>query len=127
MPRTEGAPQFSTEARIGFEIALREVEHQAEHWDTADHGPTGHLIAEALRSSVDIARNGGVDCKHRKWRCTFVARTGGQAGAGFTSLEEARRFAQRHAEAIGVDGEWVEERGNWMLSTIAGNYFVTRT
>jgi hypothetical protein len=51
---------FSADAKFGFELALREVEHQAEHWDTADHGSTGHLIAEALRASVDIARDGGL-------------------------------------------------------------------
>jgi hypothetical protein len=124
--RTGSNPQFSAEAKIGFEAALREVDHHAEHWDTPDHGSTGHLIAEALRSSVEIARRGGLECKHREWRCTFVARTGGQAGAGFSSAEEARQFAQRHAEAIGVDGDWVEDDGYWLLSTIVGNYFVTR-
>ncbi len=64
--------QFSAEAKIGFEAALQEIEHQAEHWDTPEHRATGHLIAEALRSSVSIARDGGLQCDHRGWRCTFV-------------------------------------------------------
>jgi hypothetical protein len=49
----------------GWLAALEEIEHQALHWDTPDHGPTGHLIAEALRSAVDIARHGGLRCEHR--------------------------------------------------------------
>jgi hypothetical protein len=44
---------------------MLEFEHQAEHWDTPEHGETGHLIAQALRAAVDIARGGGLDCKHR--------------------------------------------------------------
>jgi hypothetical protein len=57
--------QASVEAKIGFEAALQEIEHQAEHWDTPEHRATGHLIAEALRSSVSIARDGGLRCEHR--------------------------------------------------------------
>jgi hypothetical protein len=44
----------------------------------------------------------------------------------FTSAEEAKQFARRHAEAIGVDGERVEDSGYWLLSTTAGNYFIAR-
>ena len=47
-------------------MALQEFEHQAEHWDTPDHGQTGHLIAEALRAAVEIARDGGLQCEHRQ-------------------------------------------------------------
>ncbi len=50
----------------GWDAALREIEHQAEHWDTPEHGETGHLIAEALRAAVSIARGGGLDCVHRQ-------------------------------------------------------------
>jgi hypothetical protein len=42
-----------------------ELEHQAEHWDTPEHGETGHLIAQAHRAAVDIARAGGLKCEHR--------------------------------------------------------------
>jgi hypothetical protein len=44
---------------------LLEFEHQAEDWDTPDHGEIGHLIAEAIRAAVDIARAGGLKCEHR--------------------------------------------------------------
>jgi hypothetical protein len=50
----------------GWLAALEEIEHQAVHWDTPDHGPTGHLIAEALRAAVEIARAGGLQCEHRQ-------------------------------------------------------------
>jgi hypothetical protein len=52
----------------GWEAALQEIEHQAEHWDTPDHRETGHLIASALRAAVDIARSGGLQCEHREQR-----------------------------------------------------------
>ena len=50
----------------GWEAALLEIEHQAEHWDTPDHGDTGHLIAQALRTAVEIARAGGLNCEHKQ-------------------------------------------------------------
>jgi hypothetical protein len=52
-------------AHDGWEAALLEFEHQAEHWDTPDHGEIGNLIAQALRSAVDIAESGGLRCEHR--------------------------------------------------------------
>ena len=58
-------PNFREGAKVGWEAALLEIEHQAEHWDTLEHGATGHLIAEALRAAVDIARSGGLQCEHR--------------------------------------------------------------
>jgi hypothetical protein len=43
-----------------------EFEHQAEHWETPDHGEMGQLIAQALRAAVEIARAGGLRCEHRQ-------------------------------------------------------------
>src|SRR5579884_971013 len=61
-----GSPQdFGAGAKIGWEAALLEFEHQAEHWETPDHGEVGHLIAQALRAAVEIARTGGLRCEHR--------------------------------------------------------------
>ena len=51
--------------QTGWDAAWLEVEHQAEHWDTPDHGDTGHLIAEALRAAALIGRAGGLRCEHR--------------------------------------------------------------
>lgn len=58
--------RFRTGAKTSWETALLEIEHQAEHWDTPDHGETGHLIAQALLAAVDIARAGGLQCEHRQ-------------------------------------------------------------
>jgi hypothetical protein len=60
--------RFQPGASAGREAALLEIEHQAEHWDTPDHGETGHLIASALRAAVDIARSGGLRCEQREHR-----------------------------------------------------------
>ena len=69
MAQQERIPNLREGAGVGWEAALLEIEHQAEHWDTADHGETGHLIAEALhsaRAAVEIARAGGLKCEHRQ-------------------------------------------------------------
>jgi hypothetical protein len=62
-----------------------------------------------------------------EWSCTFLGRTGIRAHATFASAEEARRFAERHANATGVESDWVEADGSWVLSTPLGNYRVTPT
>jgi hypothetical protein len=56
---------FRPNAGVGWGAALLEIEHQAEHWDNPAHGEIGHLIAEALRTAVAIARTGGLRCDHR--------------------------------------------------------------
>jgi len=63
-------------AAVGWRAALLEFEHQAEHWDTPDHGETGHLIAQALRAAVEIARAGGLQCEHRSIESPAAARPG---------------------------------------------------
>ena len=49
----------------GWVAALSELEHQAEHWKTPEHGLFGQLVAQALCAAVDIARQGGLRCEHR--------------------------------------------------------------
>src|SRR5947209_4388322 len=61
----ESKHRFRPGAPSGWAAARLELEHQAEHWDTPDHGDTGHLIAQALRSAIDIAQSGGLHCEHR--------------------------------------------------------------
>ena len=65
-PYRRVVPPLGKRARVGWDLALAEIEHQAEHWDTPDHGETGHVIAEALRAAVQIARRGGLACEHRR-------------------------------------------------------------
>ena len=71
--------RFRTGAKTSWETALLEIEHQAQHWDTPDHGETGHLIAQALLAAVDIARAGGLQCEHRKTRSGKAAPMNGAA------------------------------------------------
>jgi len=61
----DDSPHLSREAQIGWEAALLEIEHQAEHWETSEHGDIGLVIAGALRTAARIARAGGLDCEHR--------------------------------------------------------------
>jgi hypothetical protein len=56
---------FRPSAGVGWGAALLEIEHQAEHWDTPEHGELGHLIALAFRAAAEIARTGGLRCEHR--------------------------------------------------------------
>jgi hypothetical protein len=65
MAWVESKQRFRPGAPAGWAAARLELEHQAEHWDTPDHGETGHLIAQALRSAIDIAQSGGLRCEHR--------------------------------------------------------------
>lgn len=57
--------QFTLGVQVGWTAALLEIEHQADHWATPEHGDTGRLIAEALRAAAAIARTGGLRCAHR--------------------------------------------------------------
>src|ERR1051326_3006499 len=63
--RPTSSRRFRPDAGVGWRAAMLEFEHQAEHWDTPEHGETGQLIAQALRAAVEIARGGGLRCEHR--------------------------------------------------------------
>ena len=65
MPAPSRSPEFNVGTQVGWAAALLEIEHQAEHWGTPDHGQVGYLIAQALRAAVEIARTGGLQCAHR--------------------------------------------------------------
>jgi len=65
LEHASAAQEAPASERAGWEAALEEIEHQAMHWDSPDHGQTGHLIGEALRAAVHIARAGGLHCEHR--------------------------------------------------------------
>ncbi len=62
-----------------------------------------------------------------RWQCTFEGRAGRRAHATFTSVDEARAFAERHAQAGGTGGEWVEAASSWLLTTPVGSYKVALT
>jgi hypothetical protein len=93
----ENKHRFRPGAPAGWEAARLEFEHQAEHWDTPDHGETGHLIATALRAAVDIAQSGGLRCEHRGGGLPAVGldASGPQAEVTVTQTAGVRR--RRHA------------------------------
>jgi hypothetical protein len=93
----ENKHRFRPGAPAGWEAARLEFEHQAEHWDTPDHGETGHLIAQALRAAVDIAQSGGLRCEHRDGSLPAV-------GLGDGSAQDESKVSktagdQRHRDA----------------------------
>ena len=53
--------ELNTEHRAGWEAALKEIEHQAQHLQDRGAG-----AAEILREAVRIARAGGLTCEHRR-------------------------------------------------------------
>ena len=60
-----------------------------------------------------------------RWSCAFQAHSGGRATATFDSPEQAKEFADRHAQIIQADGEWTAEADNsWLLRTQTGVYRV---
>jgi len=61
----DDSTHLSQEAQIGWEAALLEIEHQAEHRATSEHADVGLIIAGALRSAAQIARAGGLRREHR--------------------------------------------------------------
>src|SRR5450432_2627151 len=89
----ESKQQFRPGAPAGWQAARLEFEHQAEHWDTPDHGETGHLIAQALRAAVDIAQSGGLRCEHRSGSLPAVGldARGTQAEVTVTHAGDDRR------------------------------------
>jgi hypothetical protein len=89
--------RFRPGAPVGWEAARQEFEHQAEHWDTPDHGQTGHLIATALRAAVDIAESGGLRCEHRGSSRPAVGLDAGCAQAEVTVTQTGDDRRPRHA------------------------------
>jgi hypothetical protein len=55
MPVPTDSPRFGQQSAGNWEAALLEIEHQAQHWDTLDHGETGHFIAQTLRAAARLA------------------------------------------------------------------------
>jgi hypothetical protein len=93
----ESKQQFRPGAPAGWQAARLEFEHQAEHWDTPDHGETGHLIAQALRAAVDIAQSGGLRCEHRSGSLPAVGLDGCGKEAEVTVTHTAGLRHRRHA------------------------------
>jgi hypothetical protein len=59
------------------------------------------------------------------WTCLFRARAGPQARATFSTFEQARLFAERHAGPDSAPFRWNVVGDATMLNTANGTYRVT--
>ena len=60
--------------------------------------------------------------------CVFEGHAGGHARAVFETKEQARRFAERHAEAFNDPGmplDWEDAGAFAVLRTQVGDYLIT--
>jgi hypothetical protein len=64
MPAPGGKPKISARVKTGRDAAVDDIEHQAEHWASVDHGQVGQFIAAVLRAAAGITRSGGLRCEH---------------------------------------------------------------
>jgi hypothetical protein len=61
------------------------------------------------------------------WVCIFDGRAGAHARAMFDTKDQARQFAERHAEAITPSGmplKWEDAREVEVLTTPLGDYLI---
>jgi hypothetical protein len=63
------------------------------------------------------------------WICLYEARGGAKARAVFATEEEARQFAERHAQvtATRMPLKWDDTNDPTMLTTPMGNYWIAQT
>lgn len=55
----------NVEVSAGWQAALRELEHLAEHYAGPINGRYGQMAAGVLRDVLLILRTGGLVCEHR--------------------------------------------------------------
>lgn len=62
------------------------------------------------------------------WVCLFEGRAGAKARAGFATEEQAKQFAERHAQitATGIPLKWNDMSDSTLLTTSAGVYSIAR-
>jgi hypothetical protein len=61
-PNNDEPRSMSAEARAGWEAALGEFAHQADHLEQRG----SHRAAVVLREAIKLARAGGLICEHRR-------------------------------------------------------------
>jgi hypothetical protein len=63
-----------------------------------------------------------------QWICLFDGRAGATARAVFATEEQARQFAERHAQlsASGMPLKWNTINNLIVLTTPVGNYWIVR-
>jgi hypothetical protein len=64
-----------------------------------------------------------------QWVCVFDGRAGSRAPAIFASEEQARQFAERHAQAMTTTGtalKWSDTNHSAVLTTLLGKHWIVR-
>jgi hypothetical protein len=61
-----------------------------------------------------------------EWICLYEGRTGAKASAVFATEEQAKQFAERHAQAStpGMRLKWNDTNMPIVLTTSGGNYWI---
>jgi hypothetical protein len=64
-----------------------------------------------------------------EWICFFESRAGAKAHAVFATEEQAKQFAERHAQvaASGMPLKWSDTNELVVLTTPGGNYWIVST
>lgn len=64
----------------------------------------------------------------QQWICMFEGRAGAKARAVFPTEEQARQFAERHAQVMpSMPLKWNDTNGPTVLTTPYGDYRITST
>ena len=74
-------------------------------------------------------REAGLSPVAEQWVCMFEARAGATARAVFATAEQAKQFAERHAQVTttGMPLKWNDTNDPMVLATSVGSYRVVRT
>jgi len=59
-----------------------------------------------------------------RWTCAYHGRSGARANATFSSVQQAKQFAEDHAGAGGRAAGWVETEAGWLLRLVTADYLV---
>jgi hypothetical protein len=58
------------------------------------------------------------------WTCAYYARSGARANATFSSVQQAKEFAEDHAGPGGRAAGWVKTEAGWLLRLVTADYLV---
>jgi hypothetical protein len=59
-----------------------------------------------------------------QWTCAYRGRSGARANATFSSVQQAKEFAEEHAGPSGRAAGWVETEWGWLLRLVTADYLV---
>ena len=60
----------------------------------------------------------------QQWTCAYHGRAGARANATFSSVQQAKQFAEDHAGQAGRSAGWVETEAGQLLRLVTADYLV---